>query len=643
MGSLLDEFMNEWDDRRHTVEVLDNGKMTHRPKEDRNKNWELGATNGDSPTSGNTPRPGSLHLSSSSGSEGVRLARGGTGVLRTSSKKKGTVGTSGADGTTEENSPYLTPLHNMIIKDSPSNPAKTYRRVPTSSGTPPAAAGAMGGRESPDDSCRGSEVSSDVRLRVNLDRASSLRDKKDEVAFMRLSTSPSQKAENDYIDTSNLVKSNPQSPAIEASSSRQPFMTSMSTSSSSSSERTTSPLSISTHQKPASGDVSNSNEYEELSEATSNPPEDVVTEMPPKPHGRSYDPLKEVGRSKSMRAPVSRPAMEDVYTKRKGQFGRSRSLKETAATTRAEEVYAKLIGGRISGSSSPIPRASPPVSTSSLGRGSPGKSKNPFVDMTESPTVSPSGRQVGVLERMSSHESSDGSSRGGWRNSASDRDSRELQFGPGDPLDDGVAAGDSKQDANGGVRALRSIFDAPSPPAQLVEETQQKKPPPPKVPPRGRRSLKSTEPEVVKSKTNIELQTPSGITHSPRGLNNNYSPDGDNEFGSPKDQSVVDTKLSSKTIQSLERVMPRRVRRPIGEGKIKRRGSSDVSDSDNDSNVKHLSADFTSRSYDGDSSSDEATGKFVTGEISVGYPSRPLPDLPEDQVRFRPKVKGHSS
>ncbi|XP_033641875.1 activated Cdc42 kinase-like isoform X2 [Asterias rubens] len=628
MGSLLDEFMNEWDDRRHTVEVLDSGKLTSsRPKEDRNKNWELGATNGDSPTSGNTPRPGSLHLSSSSGSEGMRLARGGTGVLRTSSKKKGTVGTSGADGTAEENSPYLTPLHNMIIKDSPSNPAKTYRRVPSFSGTPPTAGGAMGGRESPDDSCRSSEVP-DVRLRVNLDRASSLRDKKDEVAFMRLSTSPSQKAENDYIDTSDLVRSNPQSPAIEASVTRQPFTTSMSTSSSSSSERTSSPLSISTHQKPAAGDFSNPNEYEELSEATSNPPEDVVSEMLPKPHVRSFDPLKEVGRSKSMRVPVSRPAMEDAYAKRKGQFGRSRSLKETAATARAEEVYAKLIGGRISGSSSPLPRASPPVASLALGKGSPGKSKNPFVEMSESPTESPSGRQVGVLERMSSHESSDG----GWQNSASDHDSRELQFGPGDPLDDSVAAGDNKQDANVGVRALRSIFDAPSAPLQIAEATQQK-PPPPKVPPRSRRSLKSSEPKVVKPKTNIELPSPSGITHSPRGLNNNYSLDGDNEFGSEKDQSVVvDIKLSPKTIQSLERVMPRRVRRPIGEGRIKRRGSSDVSDSDNDSNVKHLSADFTSRSYDGDSSSDEAPGKFVTGEIGVGYPSRPLPDLPEDQT-----------
>ena len=632
--------MNEWDDRRHTVEVLDSGKMTQTTTEDRNKNWELGTTNGDSvsSTSGNTPRPGSLHLSSSSGSEGVRLSRGGTGVLRTSSKKKTTGGSSGGDGTAEENSPYLTPLHNMIIKDSPSNPVKTYRRVPASTGTPPTTAGATGGRDSPVDSCKGSE-GSDVRLRVNLDRASSLRDKKDEMNFVRLSTSPSQRAENDYIDTSNLVKSNPQSPAIDGLSSWQPFVTSMSMSSSSSSERTSSPLSI--NRKATSGDISSSNEYEELSEATSNPPEDVICPMLPKSNLRGNDSSKEVGRSKSMRVPISH-LMEDVYTKKKGQFGRSRSLKETAATARAEECYAKLIGGQISGSSPPQPQASPSFSSSPRGKELTGKSKNPFVDVIDIPTVSPPGRQVGDLERMSSHESSDGSSRGGWQNSASDRDSRELQFGPGDSLDEGIEVSDNRQEANVSVKALRNLFDATSSPAkrQVTEETQQK-PPPPKVPPRGTRIQKPTQSIVVKSKTNIVLQTPSGITHSPRGLNNNYSPERDNLFGSPDSRSPADVKLSPNTIQSLERVMPRRVRRPIGEGRIKRRGSTDVSDSDNDSSTKHLSADFTTRSYDGDSSSDEATGKFVIGEMSGAFPSRPLPDLPEDQVRVRSKVKGH--
>ncbi|XP_022090166.1 serine-rich adhesin for platelets-like isoform X2 [Acanthaster planci] len=647
MGSLLDEFMCEWDDRRHTVEIQDGKMMQRVPKEDKNKNWEVGGTNSDSgslsssSTTGNTPRPGSLHLSSSSGSEGGKMSRGGVvSVLRSSSKKKAAAGGAvGTDGSGEES---MTPLHNMIIKDSPSNPAKTYRRVPASTGTSPAAVatgeGATGGdRDSPDDSCGRSE-GSEVRLRVNLNRANSVQDKKDEMNFVRLSTSPPSKAENDYIDISSLAKSSPNSPALDGVSSRQPFVSSMSTSSSSSSERTCSPPSLSLSQKVSSGDFSSPNEYEELSDATSADPEDVLHPMPTKPNFVSqYPPAKEVGRSKSMRVTSSGPAVEDL-AKRRGQFGRSRSLKETTATARAEEVYAKLIGGRISGSPTLPPRASPAVSSPPRAVGSPGKSTNPFLDASSSPTASPSRRHVGVLERMSSVDSSDGSNKDGWQNSTSDRDSRELQFGPGDPLDEGVEVTGDKMEVNIGVKALRSRFDAPSPPPrQAPQSPSPKKPPPPKVPPRGPRSQKPPQPSVVKSTANIVLHSPTGITHSPKGLNNNYSPEGDSKvFGSPDSQSSIDVKLSPKTLQSLEKNMPRRVRRSVGEARIKRRGSSDVSDSDNEpSLVKHHSADISLRTVEGDSSSEETAGKFVGGESGVGFGvslARPLPDLPEDQT-----------
>ncbi|XP_038079137.1 nascent polypeptide-associated complex subunit alpha, muscle-specific form-like isoform X2 [Patiria miniata] len=654
MGSLLDEFMCEWDDRRNTVEVQD-GKMTQRaPTEDKNKNWELGATNSNggsvssSSTTGNTPRPGSLHLSSSSGpSEGAKMSRGGVAaILRSSSKKKAAAGSAtGAQGAGEEN---VSPLHNMIIKDSPSNPSKTYRRVPASTGSPPtasAAAGATGEQsDSPDDSCRRSE-GSEVRLRVNLNRTNSLQDKKDEMNFVRLSTSPPSIAENDYIDTSSLVKSNPNSPAVEGLPSHPPFVTSMSTSSSSSSERTSSPLSMNLSQKVSSGDFSSPNEYEELSDATSAAPEDVVHPMPTKSDFVVRDlPNREVGRSKSMRVPMSHPAVEDLHAKRRGQFGRSRSLKETAASARAEEVYAKLIGGRISGSPTLPPRGTPSPLVSSSPRvvGSAGKSKNPFLDTSASPTASPSRRQRSVLERMSSVESSDGS-KDGWRNSTSDRDSRELQFGPGDPLDEGAEVLRNKTEVTVGVKALRSRFDAPSPPPrQTPPSASPKKPPPPKVPPRGPRSQKTPQSSVVKTTANIVLCSPTGITHSPKGLNNNYSPEGDNVFGSPEGQSTADVKLSPRMLQSLEKNMPRRVRRSIGEARIKRRGSSDVSDSDNEpSFVKHQSGDFSSRTVEGDSSSDETAGKFVGRESSIGFgvtSANPLPDLPEDQTN-RNKAK----
>ncbi len=97
-------------------------------------------------------------------------------------------------------------------------------------------------------------------------------------------------------------------------------------------------------------------------------------------------------------------------------------------------------------------------------------------------------------------------------------------------------------------------------------------------------------------------------------------------YDSGKEES--DVKLSDRTIESLEHVLPRRTRRSVGQGKHKRRTSSEeYTESDRSSLA-------SSRASEGESSSDEGAVKVATN-----YPSATthLPDLPEDQVRVHAK------
>ena len=88
----------------------------------------------------------------------------------------------------------------------------------------------------------------------------------------------------------------------------------------------------------------------------------------------------------------------------------------------------------------------------------------------------------------------------------------------------------------------------------------------------------------------------------------------------------LEVKLSDRTLESLERNMPRRTRRSVGEGKHKSRRTSDEAMTESD-----RSSMASSRASEGESSSDEGAVKMAAAYQSA---ASPLPDLPEDQVRF---------
>ncbi|XP_041479444.1 uncharacterized protein LOC121427221 isoform X4 [Lytechinus variegatus] len=347
-----------------------------------------------------------------------------------------------------------------------------------------------------------------------------------------------------------------------------------------------------------------SEEYEELALASSPQPYTLRDSVLDSANVMRVPRYADVSRSVSLR--TTRPGADSPDSRVEVELNRSQSLREPPISPLGQQAYNSLIGGDISGNTCrtrpEVPERKPPVV--------PPKPAPKPPSRVKAPDSSGEGRFRNGEARLSgssSHRSYSGTS------------SDDGMF---EDTNIQVASGDIAG-KSGAVASLRQRFN-----------TNQTDDIPPRPPPRELAENK------VSSFSGVRLRR----REQTNGMNENFyasEPDNNNAF-------TPNLKFSSTTLQNLEQHMPRRVRRSVGEDRIKRRNSSDASDSDTDVAKTRTERVWStsSRASEGDSSSDETVGSnrlstssterssYSETQSSSGYksPPRSLYDLPEDQT-----------
>ncbi|XP_030843117.1 uncharacterized protein LOC587777 isoform X4 [Strongylocentrotus purpuratus] len=346
-----------------------------------------------------------------------------------------------------------------------------------------------------------------------------------------------------------------------------------------------------------------SEEYEELALASSPQPYTLRDNVLDSANVMRVPRFNDVSRSVSLR--TTRPGTDHSDSRVEVDLNRSRSLREPPVSPLGQQAYDSLVGGNISGNlrrkRPDAPERKPPVV--------PPKPAPKPPSRVKAPDVSGEGRFRNGEARLSG-SSSQRSYSGTSSDDGMSEDNPNIQVTSGD------IAGKS-----GAVASLRQRFNT-----NQTEDT------PPRPPPREPTDTK------VSSFSGVRLRR----REQTNGTNENF-------YASEPDNNNASPKFSSTTLQNLEQHMPRRVRRSVGEDRIKRRNSSDASDSDTDVAKTRTDRVWSTSSHaasEGDSSSDETVGSnrlstssterssYSETQSSSGYksPPRSLYDLPEDQT-----------
>ena len=344
-----------------------------------------------------------------------------------------------------------------------------------------------------------------------------------------------------------------------------------------------------------------SEEYEELALASSPQPYTLRDSVLDSANVVRVPRFGDVTRSISMR--TARPNVEVV-----GEFNRSRSLREPPVSPLGQQAYESLVGGDISGNA--------------RRKRSDGMEKKPPA-VPPKPAPKPPSR-VKPPERSGEGRVGNGDAR--MPGSGSPRSYSGTSSDDG-TVDSGSNLQRSEDHLSGGsaVASLRQKFTS-----NISDDL------PPRPPPR-----ETVDHTKVSSFTGVRLRRREQSNPMTESF---YAAEHENN-----NAYTENTKLTSASLQNLEQQMPRRTRRSIGEDRIKRRNSSDASDSETDASRgrSEQSWSVSTRTSEGDSSSDEtlSSGRLSTSSNergsfsenrSGGYrlPPRPLYDLPEDQVRY---------
>ncbi|XP_072175314.1 uncharacterized protein [Diadema setosum] len=597
MGSLLDDMMSVWDSAKLNLDFNDGLESTPEEHEEEEEmaeedsqtlleGEEIGRSNGDASLSRSTNRVGeenpvAFEAEDAPGRDTHEMegdqGGGDGGVARNEVEEElGAVGGASANGASHgsgKGTEGSLLSGNIIIKDSISKPTKTYRKVPRQT-----APGASGEGEAPNGASKPEpqpQEQSAPRTRpgreVNLMRQLS-REKRWDNEFKRLSSSPKDKADNDYIDTNSLQQGKGKS---------------------------------------------SSEEYEELALASSPQPYTLRDNVLDSANVMRV-PRSDVSRSVSLR--TSRPTVDSYSGRTETELNRSQSLREPPISPLGQQAYDSLVGGDISSNSR---------------RGQPVNYERRAPAVPPKPAPKPPARVKTPEGPTPPVRSGEGRFRNGEARVSGLANYRSYSGTSSDDgmSEDGTHAGDASN-TRGAVASLRQRFNSnPSDGS------------PPKVPPREPDlvlSQRSSEYTKVSKYTGVRLRTQYTTASEQANGNGSFYAEHENN------NAYTDvTKLSSTTLQNLEQHMPRRTRRSIGEDRIKRRNSSDASDSESEATPKGRTErvwSTSSRASEGDSSSDEtfastrasssSSERISMESRSSGYksPPRSLYDLPEDQT-----------